>query len=338
VRLGVVFLAIAVLLAGCGQARRAGPTAPGNTTQAGSRTYAQPHAGQRPYGSAPTDHQLSTPRPAHGGQPVPDELEPLPAASFDKPIASYRRYARRQLAAVMSAVAQLRRHAAAGDIPRARRTWVRAYAAYQRVGGAYGAFGALGDAIDGLPGGLPRGARDKRFGGFHRIERELWSENPTAAAAEAGRLGQRLARLRDAGLRRAPLDAKDYALRAHEILEDALRDQLSGRAVPQSGAGVAATAGALDATTELLQTLRPLLQGRGGALGPVDTMLPRLGKQLASIHRNHHGWPANAALSNAERLALNARMQGALAALSAVPGTLETRLTTPPPPISAATR
>ena len=39
----------------------------------------------------------------------------------------------------------------------------------------------------------------------------------------------------------APLTPLEYATRAHEILEDAMRDLLSGTDVPWSGEGVLAT-------------------------------------------------------------------------------------------------
>ena len=59
------------------------------------------------------------------------------------------------------------------------------------------------------------------------------------------------------------IDPLDYATRAHEILEDAVRDQLSGTDAPWSGAGLLGTALAgVVATTEVLKTLAPVLQNR----------------------------------------------------------------------------
>lgn len=55
----------------------------------------------------------------------------------------------------------------------------------------------------------------------------------------------------------------EYATRAHEILEDAVRDLLSGAAVPWSGEGVLATAAGVEATEEVISTLRPVLGGVG---------------------------------------------------------------------------
>ena len=47
-------------------------------------------------------------------------------------------------------------------------------------------------------------------------------------------------------LPRSEIDPLDYAARAHEILEDAQRDLMSGIQVPWSGAGVLGTAAGVD--------------------------------------------------------------------------------------------
>ena len=67
----------------------------------------------------------------------------------------------------------------------------------------------------------------------------------------------------DAAARCCPgsqIDPLDYATRAHEILEDAQRDLLSGTDVPWSGAGVLGTAAGVAATDEVIRTLMPLLR------------------------------------------------------------------------------
>jgi iron uptake system EfeUOB component EfeO/EfeM len=124
------------------------------------------------------------------------------------------------------------------------------------------------------------------------------------------------------------IDTLDYTLRAHEILEDAQRDFLSGTDVPWSGAGVLATAAGVAATQEVVRTLTPLLQGRDNTLGEVQSWLPQLEAVLNRIRADHHGtYPSLEQLTTAEREQLNGTMDGTLAALSLVPGTLDT--TTP---------
>ena len=72
-------------------------------------------------------------------------------------------------------------------------------------------------------------------------------------------------------LPRLSIDTLDFTLRAHEILEDAQRDFLSGTDVPWSGAGVLGTAAGIAATKELVRTLAPLLEGRDNTMSRCRT-------------------------------------------------------------------
>jgi hypothetical protein len=230
------------------------------------------------------------------------DLTLLKPAVFRGPIARYRGYAVRQarvLARETSALA-----AAPG-----RREWLRAYGTYLRIGAAYGALGALDDEIS---------------GDLHAIERGLWTgRRPSAVTAR--RLRAAVARLPHA-LRTGPLAPLDYATRAHEILEDAQRDQLSGVAPRWSGAGVLATAADLDATDEVIGTLRGVLAGRGDVLPQVQSRLLELHGVLGRIRRAHGSWPPQRRLSRAEHERLTGVLGATLEALANVPGALETAL------------
>jgi high-affinity iron transporter len=261
------------------------------------------------------------------------EVQPLSPSAFHAPVARYRRYAIGQARTMAAEVGTLVGALRSGDRAAARTAWLRAYDRYMRLGAAYGALGDLDQAIDGSAGGLPRGARDPHFTGLHRIEHDLWTGRPTAAIVPyARRLRADVARLprKLAWMAIAPLD---YATRAHEILEDAQRDQLSGAAARWSGAGVVATAGDLAATREVIATLRPVLSGRGEALPPVQYGLQAFAAQLRAIRRAHGGrLPTQDGLRPREREALDGSLGALLEALSAVPGDLETQL---PPAIPA---
>ena len=81
----------------------------------------------------------------------------------------------------------------------------------------------------------------------------------------------------------------EYATRAHEILEDAVRDLLSGVDVPWSGEGVLATAAGLEATEEVVGTLRSLLKGREGVVPLVEVQLAALRRDDPSLAAAHGG-------------------------------------------------
>ena len=129
----------------------------------------------------------------------------------------------------------------------------------------------------------------------------------------------------------------EYATRAHEILEDAQRDLLSGADVPWSGEGPLATMAGLEATEEVIGTLKPLLLGEEGDLGTfrlVRDELAVLRSAMVSIAAAHGGrLPTNGELSQSQAVLLDATLGGALEALSQVPGRLEVETPFRPAPI-----
>ncbi len=268
-----------------------------------------------------------------GGAPPVTQLVPVPAADFDRPIARYKAYSAAQLRVMLGYIAQLQSALRANRPQAARRAWRGAYASWLHLGAVYGAFGALNDAIDGTPGGLPGGVGDPHFTGLHRLERGLWRGGAAGAHELLGlavRLGEDV-RLLLGHLPSVRITPLEYATRAHEILEDAQRDLLSGADVPWSDEGVLATAAGLTATREVLATLQPLLDGREGTIETVEFTLNRFAAALATIRHDHGGrWPAQNELSLRESELLNGTLGAALEALDGVPGTLETKI---PPPI-----
>jgi high-affinity iron transporter len=230
------------------------------------------------------------------------DLSPLPERAFTAPVAHYRVHAVGQAHAMAIAAHRLTAALRAGDAAGARTAWASTYARYLKIGAAYGALGDLDAAIIGrLLGGVD-----------------------TVASARA--LERDVAKL-PAALRTGEITPLDYATRAHEILEDAQRDQLAGRA------GVLATAADLAATREVIGTLRPVLQGRGDVLQQADTRLGELGAVLARIHRAHGSWPELAALSRVEHERLTGALGATLETLAGMPGALETALPPVIPPI-----
>ncbi|HWH09789.1 MAG TPA: EfeM/EfeO family lipoprotein [Solirubrobacteraceae bacterium] len=267
-----------------------------------------------------------------GARPV-QELVPVAPAEFDRPIAESRAYAQARLRAMAKDVDRLIGALAAGSRSRSEQLWLTAYGTYLRLGGVYGEFGQLDTAIDGTPGGLARGTANPDFTGLHRIEFGLWTGRAPdgllpAAVALAGNI-RRLEKV----VPTVAITPLAYATRAHEILEDAQRDFLSGADVPWSGEGVFATAAAVAATEEVLTTLRPLLDGRGSTIEQVDFGLTRLRAVLAEIRHAHGGgWPTLGQLSQLASERLDGALGFVLEELAGIPGELETQM---PPTIPA---
>jgi high-affinity iron transporter len=259
----------------------------------------------------------------------PSALPPLPASAFDGPTAQYRAYAVRQLGLMESQIKPLESALAANDRTSAQEAWRAAYASYLRLGAVYlvGPLATLNQAIDGNAGGLPGGTASPQFTGLHRIEYGLWtSTQPRALLSQARQLNLNVRRLRSV-VGKVSIEPLEYATRAHEILEDAARDLLSGTDVPWSKEGVLATSAGLQATEEVIQTLQPLLTGRENTIPIVKTELAALRSAIASLAAAHGGrLPSNEQLTQAQSELLDGTLGGTLEALSQVPGALETEL------------
>jgi iron uptake system EfeUOB component EfeO/EfeM len=259
----------------------------------------------------------------------PSTLPPLPASAFAGPTARYRTYAISQLGQMESQVKRLQSKLAANDRTGAQLAWRAAYVSYLRLGAVYlvGPLATLNQAIDGNAGGLPGGTASPQFTGLHRIEYGLWtSAQPRALVSQARQLNRNVRQLRDT-IGKVSIAPLEYATRAHEILEDAARDLLSGTDVPWSKEGVLATDAGLQATEEVIATLAPLLVGRENTIPVVKPELAVLRSVMASLAATHGGQlPSNSQLTQAQAELLDGTLGGTLEALSQVPGALETEL------------
>jgi high-affinity iron transporter len=260
---------------------------------------------------------------------APDE-RPVRASELVGPIAQYRHWVAARLALTASAADALSARIAAGDLGGARTAWARTSRAYASIGAAYGAFGALDAAINGSPDGLPDGVRDRHFTGLHRIELALWRRSSLRDASDpAARLRTDIARLRSR-LPRLQIDPAEYLLRAHEVLEGALHQDVTGHAAPYSGRGIDAIAGEVAGTRVVLRTLRPLLLTRAPGTEQIASGgLRRLERTVAGLRRPGGGFPELGALSRREHERLAGVLGGAAEQLAEVPETLDMRAAAP---------
>jgi high-affinity iron transporter len=274
-----------------------------------------------------------------GESPIPaTDQPPIPAASFAEPVAAYIHYSVAQLTIMQGEITTLRRALQSGNRAASQAAWEQTWSRYLRLGGVYleGKIAALNQAIDGGAGGLPGGTSSPKFTGLHRIEFGLWTGAPPQSLvryavglhADVTEMSRLLPHTRISPL--------DFATRTHEILEDAVRDLLSGTDVPWSHAGVLGTQAGIYATRELITTLRPLLvepaalkndppaNPRSPAVADAD--LNVLQGVLNSLAEAHGGrLPDNEQLTQEQSERLDAAIGQALEGLAQIPGMLETK-------------
>ncbi|MGO4301691.1 EfeM/EfeO family lipoprotein [Leifsonia sp. RAF41] len=211
---------------------------------------------------------------------------------------------------VQRQVAAVAADAEEGDLSAARRDWLAAHTTYETLGGAYDSFGDLGDELDGLPrGGLT---------GFHLVESQLWGGAPSASvAASASALGDEVARLQSQ-FADAQLDPGEVALRAHEIVEDAIQDGLTGATDAGSGTELAGIDANLSGAIAALTPLRAVLESRYDALTETQQALAQA-QALVESHRAADGtWTPLAALDRPARERVDAALSRAAELLAPV--------------------
>jgi high-affinity iron transporter len=264
-------------------------------------------------------------RQAGGTGPV---IVPVQPDELIGPLDTYRRYVSTKIQTLVTQVAALESAVDSGQPGTAEADWLTAHETWLQLGqddGAYGAFGELGRRIDGTAAGLVGGESSPQFTGFHKIELDLWTRNDLPAArtdtAQLVALVTTLSQLRlSAVLPATKLGLTNWTLRPHEVLEDALRDSLTGDDDYGSHTDLDSIVADVSVTRYLLGLLAPLLQPRAPQLvGTARRELTYLDQVITS--------PANdgiaiAALPRLERERVDAATDAALETLSRVPDLL----------------
>jgi iron uptake system component EfeO len=211
-----------------------------------------------------------------------------------------------------------------GDLAAARAAWLPAHLVYERMGAAYGTFGDADKAINGTTAGLAGGVRDPHFTGFHRVEYGLWhGQSADTLRGPADRLARDVRALRD-GWPQQRMDPADLGLRAHEILENTVQFELTGRTDYGSGTNLATARANLDGTLVLLDRLRPLLRTRDTGLARLDSWLDRTRRTLDGFGHDGHWTPLDR-LDRARRERIDADMGGLVELLADVAALTDVR-------------
>jgi len=259
------------------------------------------------------------------GSPV--AIKPVTVAELAGPNQKYRAYAARQLAGLAQALTGIQADLRHGDMAAAKEGWLTAQLDWERVGASYDSFGDIGLAVDGLPDGLPDGVNDRNFTGLHRLEYGLWHGQSAATLLPvAATLASNVAAVQH-NLTSADLagDPTNLPVRAHEILEDALRDHLSGLDDQGGGAAFAQTDADVDVTRAVLGYLASLINARQPGLPAIaDGQLDILKAALLATRVNGQ-WESLATASPAAREHVDSAIDAVLQTLAAVPDLLEVR-------------
>jgi iron uptake system component EfeO len=222
------------------------------------------------------------------------------------PLKAYQEHVTTGLAELVANTGALKNAIHGGDRATSQTAWLTAHLTYERLGAAYDAFGDSDGALNGTADGLPAGTADEGFTGFHRLEAGLWhGEDVGALAAVADQLDTDAHALQ-ASFADSQVDGNDLGLRAHEIMENTLQFELTGRTDYGSGTNLATARANLDGTRAVLDVLRPLLAPRYPDLPKVDQWLTRTQTALEATQRPDGTWTPLTQLPTQQREKLNA--------------------------------
>lgn len=221
------------------------------------------------------------------------------------PLKTYQAYLVTGIATLVNQTDALDAAVRAGNLDLARTDWLPAHLTYETLGAAYDAFGDYDGEINGSTAGLPGGVGDPHFTGFHRVEYGLWhGESAASLATVTDQLDGFVHGLR-ADLPKIEPQALDLGLRAHEIMENALRFELTGRTDEGSGTNLATADANLAGDREVISVLRPLLASRYPQLSDVDTWSARFQALVEAQHQSNGTWTPISQLAQATREKLN---------------------------------
>jgi high-affinity iron transporter len=258
--------------------------------------------------------------------PAPVAVKPVTLAELTGPNSRYQSYAAAQLTALSEEVAKIQADLRTNDIAQAKIDWLAAQLDWERVGASYDSFGDLGLAVDGLPDGLPNGVNDKNFTGLHRLEYGLWHGQPAAGLLPvANTLANNVATVKK-NLTSDDLagDPTQLPIRAHEIIEDALRDHLSGIDDQGGNAAYAQTYADTQVDRVVLGYLANLVSEREpGLVATAETELNTLDQALEATETANGQWRSLTGVTLGQRQHVDAAIGALLETLATVPDLLE---------------
>jgi len=241
------------------------------------------------------------------------------------PLKTYQAYLATGVADLVTKTDALDTAVKAGNLALARADWLPAHLTYETLGAAYSAFGDFDGQINGGTAGLPGGVNDPSFTGFHRVEYGLWhGENVASLATVTDQLDGFVHGLQ-AALPKIEPQTVDLGLRAHEIMENTLRFELTGRTDEGSGTSLATADANLVGDREVVGVLRPLLATRYPQLSDVDTWSQRF-QALVEAQRGQDGtWTPVSQLTTATRERLTGTLSQLVELLAPIAAITEPR-------------
>lgn len=215
---------------------------------------------------------------------------------FVGPLSEYRVYLNQQSRLLLQGIASLQEALAAGDLSQAKAAYAAARLPYQRLAATAQRFAELDNRLNARADYYEQRERDPAFGGFHRIEQDLFAAGSTAGLAPvAARLQQDATALRDAVLGQS-LPPEQLSGNAARLLYNLASTRISGEEERYSQLVLPGFAANLEGTRKVIELLRPLLsKGHQDLQQRLDAQVQALAEALGDQQGSY------ASLTDADR-------------------------------------
>ncbi len=180
-------------------------------------------------------------------------------------VAGYKRYTTSQIEALVTRTQEFTDAVKRGDVPAAQALYPVARTYWERVEPVAESFGDIDPRIDGRDDGEP----GVEFTGYHRLERDLWA---TGLQPDSNAMADRLMadirelQTRVAGIELTPLQ---LANGAKELLDEVATGKITGEEDRYSHTDLWDFRANVDGSQAAVAALRPVLDQRDPALGPL---------------------------------------------------------------------
>jgi iron uptake system component EfeO len=248
-------------------------------------------------------------------------VQPVTQTDLIPATLAYEKYVRAQIPRLISQVDALDAAVRSGDRAAAQRAWLAGHLEYERLGAAYDAFGDL----DGEINGLPAGPNDHDWSGFHLVEQGLWHSASLASVRPATDALTAAVRQLQQQMANAQIDPLQISIRAHEITENALQFELTGRTDFGSNSNLATVQANLAGTATVLKLIQPLLAGRYAQLPQTQATLQKAQQDLGALSGADGTLPALTALSRPQRELIDSDISELSELLAPIASILEPR-------------
>lgn len=245
---------------------------------------------------------------------------PTQSAQARKATSTYQRYVKAEAAALVTGTEQFVAAVKAGDTSRAKALYPTARSHFERIEPVAASFGDLDPRIDGREDGLEEG---ETFGGYHRLEKDLWR---TGLTAESSRVADQL--LADVELlakeaQGATFQPIDLANGSKALLDEMASGKVTGEEERYSHTDLYDFAANLDGCATALAALAPMITASDPTLAAtIADREKALEKVLAQHRTGRDGWQSYTALTDRDvkelSAALDAYSEAAAQAAAAV--------------------